>query len=68
MVVMMDASTGSFGCLFLFNIMLFNIDVSVVINDCHPLREGGDGAFIKVLHESHVGRACNDCNGYMICI
>jgi len=48
--------------------MLFNIDVGVVINDCHHLREGGGGAFIKELHDSHLGRACNDCNGYTISI
>jgi len=47
MVMMVDLgwnlfpSTGSFGCLFLFNIMLFSIDVGVVINDYHHLREGG---------------------------
>ena len=44
-----------------------NIDVGVVINDyhCHLRGEGGR-VFIKELHDSHVGRACNDCNGSTI--
>jgi len=55
-------------CFFLFPliifIMSFNIDVGVVINAYHRhLR--GEGAGI---HDSHVGRACNDCNGSTICI
>ena len=45
------------------------IDVGVVINDYHHhLRGEGGGAFIKELHDSHVGHACNDCNGSSICI
>ena len=50
------------------NIMSFNIGVGVVINDYHHLRGAGGGAFIKELHDSHVGCACNDCNGSTICI
>jgi len=51
------------------NIMSFNIHVSVVINDYHHyLRGEGGGVFIKELHNSHVGCACNDCNGSTICI
>ena len=51
------------------NNMSFNIDVCVmtrvykllvVINDYrHHLRGEGSGVFIKELHDSHVGRACN---------
>ena len=48
-------------------IMSFSIDVSVTIDDYHHLRGGGGGAFIKELYDSHVGRACNNCNGCMIC-
>ena len=48
---------------FINNIMSFNINVGVVINDYHHLRGGGGGAFVKKLHDSHVSRACNDCNG-----
>ena len=49
----------------LVTIMSFNICVGVVINDnhCHLRGEGGGE-----LHDSHVGRACNDCNGSSICI
>ena len=50
------------------NITSFNIAVCVMINDYHHLKGGGSGAFIKVLHDSHVGHACNDCNGSTICI
>ena len=40
------------------------IDVGVMINDYHHhLRGEGGGVFIKELHDSHVGHACNDCNG-----
>ena len=40
-----------------------------MINDYHHhLRGEGGGAFIKELHDSHVGHACNDCNGSTICI
>ena len=49
------------------DIMSFNIDVSVVIDDYHHLRGGGGGAFIKELHDSYVGRACNNCNDSTIC-
>ena len=50
------------------NVMQY-IDVGVVINDYHyHLRGEGGGVFIKELHDSHVGRACNDCNGSTICI
>ena len=44
-------------------------DVGVVINDyhCHLRGEGG-GVFIKELQESHVGHACNNCNGSTISI
>jgi len=35
--------------------MSFNIDVCVAINDYHHLRGGGGWAFIKELHNSHVG-------------
>jgi len=46
------------------NIMSFNVDIGVVINDYHHyLRREGDGVVIKGLHDSHVGHACNDCNG-----
>jgi len=59
-------------CLFLFPliiiIMSFNMDVYAVINDYHHLREGEGGALIKELHDSHVGRACNNCNGSKICM
>ena len=51
--------------------MSFNmyIDVGVMINVYHHhLREEGGGVFVKELHDSHVGRACNDCNGSTICI
>jgi len=34
----------------------------------HHVMEEGGGAFLKELHDSHVGRACNDCNGSTICI
>ena len=34
---------------------------------CHLRGEGGR-VLIKELHNSHVGRACNDCNGTTICI
>ena len=51
---------------FVNNNMLFIIDVGVVINDYHHLRGGGDGAVVKKLHDSHVSRACNDCNGSTI--
>ena len=34
----------------------------------YPLRGKGGGVFIKELHNSHVGRACSDCNGSTICI
>jgi len=46
------------------------IDVGVVINDISSLSSQGEGggAFIKELHDSHVGCACNDCNGSTICI
>ena len=71
MVVMMDLdknlilSTASFGAF--VSIDNINIDVGVVINDyhCHLRGEGGR-VFIKELHNSHVGRACNDCNGSTI--
>jgi len=44
-----------------------NIDVGVVINDYHRhLRGEGGRVFIKELHDSHVGRACNHCNGSTI--
>ena len=33
-----------------------------MINDYHHLMGGGSGQFIKELHSSHVGHACNDCN------
>ena len=40
-----------------------------MINDYHHhLREEGGGVFIKAVHDSHVGRACNGCNGSTICI
>jgi len=40
-----------------------------VISDYHHhLRGEGGRVFIKELHDSHVGRACNDCNGSTICI
>ena len=58
------------------NIMSFNIDVCVitrnykflvVMNDYrHHLRGEEGGVFIKELPDSHVGRACNDCNGSAI--
>ena len=74
-VVMMDLhqnlfpSTASFGAssVSIANIMSFNVDVGVVINDyhCHLRGEGG-GVFIKKFHNSHVGCACNNCNGSTI--
>ena len=40
-----------------------------MINDYHHhLRGEGGRVFIKELHDSHVGHACNDCNGSTICI
>ena len=43
--------------------------IGVVINDYHHhLRGEVGGVFIKELHDSHVGCACNDCNGSTICI
>jgi len=58
MVMMMDLgwnlfpSTGSFGCLFLFNIVVQYRCWCILINDYHHhLREGG--AFIKELHDLH---------------
>ena len=52
------------------NIMPFNIDVGVMINDLITSGEKGAeySVLIKELHDSHVGRACNDCNGATICI
>jgi len=51
------------------NIIIQYIDVGVMINDYHHhLREEGSGVFIKAVHDSHVGRACNGCNGSTICI
>ena len=43
---------------------------AVMINDYHHLMGEKGRAFIKKLHDSHVGRACNDvdCNGSTICI
>ena len=74
MVVMMDLdqnlipSTASFGTssVSIDNNMSFNmyLDIGVLINDYHHhLRGEGGGVFIKELHDSHVGRTCNDCNG-----
>ena len=48
------------------NIMSFNIDVGVMINDLITWGEKGAELLIKELHDSHVGRACNDCNGSTI--
>ena len=48
--------------------MSFNIDVGVMINDLITSGEKGGGVLIKELHDRHVGRACNDCNGSTICI
>ena len=42
-----------------------------MVNDYHHRHHlmGGEGRpFIKELHDSHVGRAFNDCNGSTICI
>ena len=47
---------------------IMSLDVGVVINEYHHPRGEGSGVFIKELHDSHVGRACNDCNGSTICI
>jgi len=44
------------------------VDVVVIVNDYHYLMGGGGGPFIKELHNSHEGRACNDYNGSTICI
>jgi len=76
MVVMMDLDKNQFPATALVllsvsidNITSFNIDVSVVIGDYHHLLRGEGGrVFIKELHNSHVGRTCNECNGSMICI
>ena len=61
---------SKFWIFFLF--MSFNIidfGVTVVINDYHHhLRGEGSRVFIKELHDSYVGCACNDCNGSTICI
>jgi len=72
MVMMMDLdqnlfpSTVSSGASFC-SIDNINIHVDVVINDCHcHLRGEGGRVFIKELHDSHVGCACNDCNGSTI--
>ena len=56
--------------LVLLSVSINNImsDVCVVINDDHHLRGEGGGAFIKELHDRHVGHACNNCNGSTICI
>jgi len=45
--------------------MSFNTDVSVVIDHYH-IKGGGGGTFIKELYDSHVGCACNICNGSTI--
>jgi len=42
--------------------MSFNTDVGVMIMTSSPQGKRG-GVLIKELHDSHVGRACNDCNG-----
>jgi len=40
-----------------------------MINDYHHhLRGERGGVFIKEVHDCHVGRGCNDCNGSTICI
>jgi len=75
-MVMMDLdqnlfpSTANFGLLSVFigNITSSNIHAGVMINDnhCH-LRGVGGRVFIKELHNSHVGHACNDCIGSTIC-
>ena len=62
MMVMVDLyqnifpSTACFGASFcsVNDIMSFNTDVCVMIIIMH-LRRGGGGAFIKGLHNSHVG-------------
>ena len=47
---------------------IMNMDVGIVINDYHHLLRGeGCRVFIKELHDSHVGHACNDYNGSTIC-
>ena len=55
---------------FMNNIKLFSIYVGVFISDYHYLMGGWSKAFIKELHGSHVGCACNDndCNDSIICI
>jgi len=76
MVVMIDLdqnlfpSTASFGASFysIDNNMSFSIDVGVMINDYHHLRGEGGRVFFNELHDSHVGHACNHCNGSTICI
>ena len=55
----------------LLSVSIDNIlsDVGVMINNYHHhLREEGGRVFIEELHDSYVGRACNDYNGYTICI
>ena len=77
-MVMMDLdqnlfpSTASFGAPFfpwIIIIMSFNI-ARCWCHDQWPyhLRGKGSGVLIKELHDSHVGRASNDCNGSTICI
>ena len=80
MVVMMDLDQNLFSLnsklwyFFLFPLTLLwysiIIGVVVMVNDYHHRRHlmGGEGRpFIEELHDSHVGRAFNDCNGSTIC-
>ena len=71
MVVMMDLDQNLFPqqqalvlLLPLIIFMSFNIDVGVAISDSLS-SQGRRG---RSIHDSHVGRACNDCNGSTICI